>query len=325
MGTMAGTGPGRYCREGLTATELLEMFPDDAAAEKWFEEQRWPEGRFCPRCGSLDTYAVANRRPMPYHCRDCREYFSVRFGTTMQSSKLGFRTWVVATCMMATGPEGISSMKIHRELGIRQSTAWHLMQRIQRGFEDSTGIPLPRWVETDETCVSGSEGNNYPRKKLKAGRKAVPKTAVPGVKDRATNDVGGQVVENNAAEILQGYTTERAGDDKKVSTERALAYISIDRDHETVNHLAGKYVIDEAQTQGTDSFWAILKGGHDGVCHKFRERYPYRHVQEFAVRQSIRDLDNSVQVTVLARDMVARCLRNRNLLADNWLVSGAIS
>ena len=42
---------GKHHREGLTVIQLLRFFPNDRAAEKWFEEQRWPEERCCPDCG----------------------------------------------------------------------------------------------------------------------------------------------------------------------------------------------------------------------------------------------------------------------------------
>ena len=77
----------------MTVIQLLQKFPDDASAERWFEEQRWPEGRFCPDCGSTNIAEVANRKPMPYRCRDCRSHFSVKKGTVMQSSKLGLQKW----------------------------------------------------------------------------------------------------------------------------------------------------------------------------------------------------------------------------------------
>ena len=86
---MARKGPGEAHRQGLTVIELLKMFPDDAAAERWFEEQRWPEFRLCPDCGSTNTVALKNGKPMPYRCRDSRGHFFVRKGTVMQSSKVG--------------------------------------------------------------------------------------------------------------------------------------------------------------------------------------------------------------------------------------------
>ena len=176
LGKMAKRGPGKAHREGLTVIELFRMFPDDAAAERWFEEQRWPEGRFCPDCGSTNTVAVANRKPMPYRCRDCRGHFSVRKGTVMQSSKIGLQKWVVAIYMMTTGLKGTSSMKLYREVGIRQATAWFLMQRIREGFDLGTGMPFPGPVEADETFIGGKRHNTCRRRSVPSLRGAAGRT-----------------------------------------------------------------------------------------------------------------------------------------------------
>ena len=72
----------------------------------------------------------------------------------MQSSKIGCQKWVIALYMMTTGLKGVSSMKLHRELGIRQSTAWHMMQRLREGFfGEAKGMQGP--VEVDETYMGG--------------------------------------------------------------------------------------------------------------------------------------------------------------------------
>lgn len=59
---------------------------------------------------------------MPYRCRDkeCRKRFSVRTGTCMDSSNLGFQTWAIATYLMTTSLRGVSSKKMHRDLDITQ-------------------------------------------------------------------------------------------------------------------------------------------------------------------------------------------------------------
>ena len=150
---MAQKGPEKAYREGLTVLQLLRMFPDDAAAEKWFEAQRWPEGRFCPDCGSRNTVVVKTRKPMPYRCRDCRNHFSVRKCTVMQSSKLGLQKWAIALYLTTTGLKGTASMKVYLELGMRQATAWHMMHRIREAFDEGDSQPFPGPVEADETVI----------------------------------------------------------------------------------------------------------------------------------------------------------------------------
>ena len=45
---MTHKAPGKFHRKWLTLAELFHMFPDDAAAERWFADQRWPKGRIVP-------------------------------------------------------------------------------------------------------------------------------------------------------------------------------------------------------------------------------------------------------------------------------------
>ena len=112
--------PGKHYRKGLSLKALFKMFPDDDTAEAWFIKSRWPNGIACPRCGSLTVTTKTTHPTMPYRCRDCRKFFSVKTGTVMQSSKLGYQVWLIASYLMTTGIKGTSSMKLHRDLGVTQ-------------------------------------------------------------------------------------------------------------------------------------------------------------------------------------------------------------
>ncbi len=311
---MAKNGPGRSYRKGMTVMELLQMFPDNTSAETWFEEQRWPDGRFCPDCGSVNTVPVKTRKPMPYRCRDCRNHFSVRKGTVMQSSKIGLQKWAIALYMMTTGIKGTSSMKLYREVGIRQATAWFLMQRIREGFMDGRDKPFPGPAEADETAVGGLRKNMHKgkRKALK-GRGSAGKTVVAGVKDRESKQVSAATVAKTDAETLQKFVTDRTEKTATVYTDDATAYQGIARDHETVRHSVGEYVDGAAHTNGIESFWSLFKRGYHGTFHHVSEKHLDRYVQEFTGRNNIRDLDTIDQMAVLARRFSGKRLRYRDL------------
>ena len=99
--------PGKNHRKGLTLPKIIEMFPDDKAAEKWFAEVRWPNGVTCAHCGSDNVQTGAKHPTMPYHCRSCRKYFSVRTATVMADSKIGFQKWAIAIFLMNTSLKGV--------------------------------------------------------------------------------------------------------------------------------------------------------------------------------------------------------------------------
>ena len=303
------------------------MFPNDEIAEQWFVEQRWRGVIACPSCGSVNVQACCKHKTMPYRCREkeCAKKFSVKTGTVMECAKVGYQDWLLSAFLLMTSLKSVSSMKLHRDLGLTQKTAWFLAQRLRVALSQD-GKLFAGPVEVDETYFGGKRRNmcNTKRKELAdTGRGPVGKTAVVGVKDRATKHVAAQVVTATDAATLQGFVGEHAAHGATVYTDDATAYEAIPFNHATVKHSLSEYVKGDVHTNGIESLWSMLKRAHMGTFHKLSPKHLDRYVQEFAGKQNLRESDTIEQLSALSGGMDGKRLRYRMLIADNGLASGA--
>ena len=313
--------PGKSHRNGMTLIQLSNKYSTENAARQWFEKQQWPNGPHCPYCGSTNVQSNIKHKTMTHRCRDCpkRPMFSLRTGTVMEGSNLNYRVWAIAIYLLTTNLKSVSSMKLHRDLGVTQKTAWHLAHRLRKTFEhslDSFSGP----VEVDETYMGGKRKNMPLSKRTRLkGRGSVGKTAVAGIKDRDTNHVVAGVVERTDAETLQGFVRENVEEGAAVYTDDARAYLGMRRDyhHEFVKHSHGQYVRDggEVHTNGMESFWSMLKRAHKGTFHKMSAKHLHRYVTEFSGKHNERPKDTIEQMESMASGMVGKRLKYEDLVA----------
>lgn len=269
----------------ISAWEFFKKFPDEQSAIVYLEGIRWADGVVCPHC---DGERTARQKSFQYHqCKDCRKKFTVRTGTVFERSHIPLDKWLFAMYILQTARKGVSSLQLSKELGITQKSTWFLLHRLRDACGvEAEPVKLEGEVEVDESYFGGKEGNKHETKKLKAGRGAVGKQAVMGMRSRDDGRVKAKPIGDTGAETLEREIRANVELGATIYTDEHAGYRNLapDYQHSAVKHSAKEYVNQMAHTNGIESVWAVMKRGYEGVYHHWSFKHMARYVNEFTFR-----------------------------------------
>jgi transposase-like protein len=268
------------------------IFHDENAARDHLEKLHWPNGPFCPHCGSTEVARVEGKkqshRPGLFYCNGCTGQFTVTVGTVMERSKIPLHKWIAAFHLLTASKKGISAHQIHRMLGISYKSAWFLCHRIREAMDDKTPGPIGgegKVVEADETYVGGKAKNRAfaPPPKKHAVLALIERDGE--VRSRHIPDVTGK----NVRKVIVTNASRKSW----LMSDESPVYKKLGREfkgHGTVNHSADEFVRHGGfmHTNTIENFFSIFKRGLTGVYHAVSEQHLGRYLNEFTFRHNNR-------------------------------------
>jgi transposase-like protein len=269
-----------------TLLEAITQFSDPDIAQEFVVKLRWPNGVPCPRegCGSDKVQYISTRRL--WRCKGCGRQFTAKVGTIFEDSAIGFDKWLPAMWLLSSNKNGISSLELHRALGVTQKTAWFMLHRIRNAMATPTYRRLTGTVEADETYVGGRTRGYHTGHVT--GRKAlgphVGKTVVLGMVERK-GEARAMVVSNVKRATLLPKIRENVEPGTRIVTDALHSYSTLGPEfpHDVINH-AESFGRGDITTNSVENFWSGLKRTLGGTYISVRPRHLGRYVDEQAFR-----------------------------------------
>jgi len=272
-----------------TLQEAIVYFSDAQRVFDYAVKLRWPDGKVtCPRCGGAKHSFIKTRRI--WFCYDCQKQFTLKVGTVFEDSPIGLDKWMAAFWMLVNCKNGISSMEIHRALGVTQKTAWFMLQRLRLALHEEGSLgKLSGHVEADETFIGGKARFMHKDKRAKLDRQGLTnKVVVAGILERG-GKVRTEVVPNRERKTLHALVREHVQPGSHLSTDDCIGYWGLHADyvHQIIDH-AETYVSGKVHTNGMENFWSLLKRGLKGTYVSTEPFHLFRYLDEQMFRYNNR-------------------------------------
>ncbi len=319
-------------------TVFAPRFTDEETAREYLEGIQWPDGPFCPHCGSLNAKRLPPQlgrktkanpdgtiRKGVVQCNDCRKQYTVTVGTVFESSKVPLNKWLLCNHLLCSSKKGMSAHQIARMIGVSYKTAWFMMHRIREAMKDTHGGPMGGYgetIEADETYVGGKIKNRNAKRRRNmigaehTGERGPFRDKMPVV---SLVERGGRVRSFHVANVngatLRHILVTNADRGSWLMTDEHGGYKAVGSEftgHGVVTHSKGEYVrAGVFHTNTIEGYFSILKRGIVGVYHHVSEAHLKRYVTEFDFRYNTRKLTDFERADESLKGIVGKRLTYR--------------
>lgn len=306
----------------MTLFEIAQKYPDEKTCKTIWKQYRDECGVTCRKCGGTSHYWKKGKEN--YQCKSCGTRTSLKSGTVMHASNLGFKDWFWTMAIMTSTKNAFSAKEVQRQLGKkRYEPVWAMMHKIRSimGLRDDLYV-LNGGVEMDEgfftTAVYGGSFE------LKRGRGSQKKSCVvvmaesedvpesEQLKGKPTKRCGHfklKMVRKMDTSTLVGTATKHISEKAEVTTDALPAYKTLGQ--EVQRHISQKTPPKEAHKllpwvhTAISNAKGILRNVYRCVDEDFLDNY----LNEYAFKLNRRYFD-----CLMPRVLTAAVFRKWNYL-----------
>lgn len=275
---------------------MIKELKTENDCREHLERLRWNGEPICPHCGSQreNHYKLKAKGVFRglYKCKDCRKRFTVKVGTMFEDSHIPLLTWFMAMYLFSSHKKGISSLQLHRDLGVTQKTAWFMLSRMRNTLANKIDFKFEGEVQVDETFVGGLNLNRSRTKRVAKtqGRSVKTKTPVFGMLSQGL--VYTEVVRNTRSGTLKPIIKSKVKEGTTVISDGWMGYRGLSKlyEHKIINHSKGVFKQGGYHTNSIEGFWSQLKRGIIGIYHVTSPKHLHKYCDEFSYRYNTRNM-----------------------------------
>ena len=272
---------------GLSEAQFREAYGTEEQCRAVVEKLRWPAGFVCPLCGGAEGKWLGTRPKI--QCRACRHQVSLTAGAVFHATKLPLTSWFLAMWLVATAKNGISSVELGRRLGVKQTNAWALKQKIMAvmtGRENAKR--LDGRVEMDDAYLGGHRPG-------KRGRGAAGKqpfvAAVSTSDERSPRKIKLLPVKGFRKRKIKKLVAEHLASTGRVLTDGLSCWTATAEaglEHRAMATGSGKRAATWSPFKGVNTTLGNVKAAITGTYRQISPKHAGRYLGSFAWRYNRR-------------------------------------
>jgi transposase-like protein len=265
----------------MNLVDINTLFGTEDKCRELLVRLRFPNGPECLRCKGPVVKLDTDKQL--FYCKDCDYQFSVTANTVFNDSHLPLAKWFLTTHLLCEAKKGMSACQIQRTVGMSYKTAWYLCHRIRHAMAQTDKPLLDGTVELDATYVGGV--NKGKGRIARVDNKEV----VLGIRKR-NGDLRFFHASDAKAGTLAKFIRENISEDVDViMTDDASANpVAVKKaghkNHKTIKHSSGVYVMGDIHTNTVESAFSLLKRGIMGTWHRLSAKHLAAYLEEMEFR-----------------------------------------